>query len=157
MPYRAHRRGWSVKPNQKGHVLQWSPFYRACSEGSCVKRIAKPIHRANSPNQFTEPIHRANSPNQFTEPIHRANSPSQFTEPIHKSAPRGSLHKKRPTLGVSLFLHLSISASLHLSAFCVFRQMQRQLFLVVFHAFLKECHKGIRVKVVAARFGEFVL
>ena len=40
MPYRACRMGWSVKPQQKGQVLQCTPFHRAYIGGQCVKRIA---------------------------------------------------------------------------------------------------------------------
>ena len=41
LPYRACRGGWIVKPNQKGHVLQWPPFHSAYIEGWCVKRFVK--------------------------------------------------------------------------------------------------------------------
>ena len=33
MPYRACMRGWCVKPNPKGYVLQCTPFYRAYIKG----------------------------------------------------------------------------------------------------------------------------
>ena len=40
MPYSASVRGLCVKPNQKGEVLQRTPFYRPCIKGWCVKRFA---------------------------------------------------------------------------------------------------------------------
>ena len=33
LPYRAYRRGLSVKPHPKGHVLQRTPSYSACIKG----------------------------------------------------------------------------------------------------------------------------
>ena len=33
MLYRACRRGWSVKPNPKGHVLQYNLFHSAYIKG----------------------------------------------------------------------------------------------------------------------------
>ena len=59
LPYRACRRGWSVKPNQKGHVLQRTPFHSAYIDGWCVKRFAKPLRKTPTKNPYEKPLRKS--------------------------------------------------------------------------------------------------